>query len=101
MNVPKEPNESESIKLIEAYNSNRERFEALYEDGCFPPLCKKMMHRLRRGIGSLEEEAYYHQTKEGRALLEEQEFNLKDHLPKKPKRGRIGGKPDIDPDWPF
>lgn len=96
-----EPDEIESAKLVKAYNANPKSFEALYGDGCFPPLSKEIMERLKRGIGSFEEEVYYHQTKEGRADLAKQEFNLKDHLPKKPKRGRIGGKPDIDPDWPF
>ncbi len=96
-----EPNAKESAKLVKAYHDNPKEFETLYDDGCFPPLSKDIMARLRRGIGSFEEEVYYHQTQMGRADLAEQEFNIKDHLPKKPKRGRIGGKPDIDPDWPF
>ena len=67
-----EPNTKDSAKLVKAYNDDREAFEALYDAGCFPPLSKDIMARLRRGIGSFDEVVYYHQTKQGRADLAEQ-----------------------------
>lgn len=82
------PTEQNSNNFVQAYYTNPKAFEALYDDGIFPPLSLNIMQRLRRGIGSFDEIVYYQQTQWGRDDLKEEEIGLKNSPAFNPKRGR-------------